>query len=138
MNAYPSKSTPLPLGVKIAASYLLLHGLGRFIAIPIRLVRADALPPFSGRVLAYYAISIIVAVFLSLSGIALFQRRVSSRKMALGMLGYLVYLSVKKLAAVLIHAPQNYTALVFAGCLLASALALIVYLFSRTAREALS
>ena len=137
MDSPPSTSNALPLGIKIAASYLLLFGVARFIAMPVRLLRASALPPFSGRAVAYYVLSIAIALLLFLTGIALLQRRVTARKMALGMLAYLAFLHARKAAAVLIHGPEHYGALIFTGCLLASTLALLAYLLSRSARAAL-
>src|SRR5512140_3202766 len=134
MDVQQPMSRPLPLGVKIAASYLLLFGAARFIAIPIRLARAEALPALSGRIVAYCAVSVAVAVLLSFSGIALFQRRAMARRMALGMLGYLAFLHATKGTAVLIHGPEHRGAMIFPRCLLASALALLGHLLSRSAR----
>jgi hypothetical protein len=132
-----SKATRLPIGVLAAATFLLLNGILRLFGLLYRAARASTLPPLDFKTIAYYSLSIAIALTFVLIAVAMFRRKAFSRKLGVGMLAYVAYLTIKKLAAVLIHASQNYVALIFVVALLAVTGVLIALLLGKSARIAL-
>ena len=137
MDTSAPKATRLPIGVLAAATFLILNGMLRIFGLIYRAVRADALPTLNSKTIAYYSLSIVIALAFVLIAVAMFRRKIFSRKLGVGMLVYVAYLTITKLAAVLIHSPQNYAALILAVGLLAVTGVLIAFLLGRTARSAL-
>jgi len=111
MDMSAPNQTRLPLGVMIAAGYLILLGLVRLGGLLF-----SARP--SSSVIALYVVKIGMAAMLVVAGAALFQRKSWSRRFALGALGVVGYQFIKKAAFLFVYGVSTFMPYAAGGVML--------------------
>ena len=135
MPDHPVKS--LPLGIKVAAGFLILAGASRLVGMVFAVVyTAIKTSDMSLTLLVSYGFRIAGAAIVLFAGVALLQRKRWSRRFALGALAVVGYFLIKRGALLLAYGRPVY-AFGLVGPLLVLTLFMFILLMRRSATEAL-